>query len=223
MVEEHTKNKLMMIELMLVVLILIFVGAFAIDRLFPTGLVSANTDTAPIVGFVPIEIKSQPIDLFAPEPTSFVIFSEKEDEFDLTSLRMTGEVTGKGRAEILLDNGLGQELIIYSNVKKKQGNIITGMAITEEGEPLPESAEISEVDSAQAWLKISPGQDKLNEEPGRSLEDDQVTVEGAFQNACVDTCYMNMKLKKGLYYTLKVRVDPGTEVRINELKYTLEV
>lgn len=223
MVEEPTKNKLLMIELMLVVLILIFVGAFAIDRLFPTGLVSANTDTVPIVGFVPIEIKSQPIDLFAPEPTSFVIFSEKDAEFELTSLRMTGEVTGEGRAEIVLDNGLGQELMIYSNVKQKQGNLITGMAITEEGKPLPEGAEIEEIDPQQAWLKISPGQDKLNEEPSRSVEDDKVTVEGAFQHACLDTCYMSMKMKKGLYYTLKVRLDPGTEVRINELKYTLEV
>jgi len=34
---------------------------------------------------------------------------------------------------------------------------------------------------------------------------------------------MNMKMQKGLYYTLKVRTDPETEVNINELKYTLDV
>lgn len=224
MAEDHKKNKMLMIEAMFAVMLLIFVGAFALDRFFPTQAVTADTVFPGIVGFVPVEIKSQPIDLYAAVPSRFVLFSEKEQAFELTSLRLSGEVIGQGRAEIVLDNGLGQELIIYSNVKQKQGNMITGMAVTaEDGEPLPADAKIDTVAADQAWLMITPGEGTLQESPSRELGNDQQTISGKFQHTCLDTCYMNMKMQKGLYYTLKVRLDPGTEVRINELKYMLEV
>ncbi|MBU2561532.1 MAG: hypothetical protein KKD17_04485 [Nanoarchaeota archaeon] len=162
--------------------------------------------------------------MYAAEPSRFVLFSEKDQAFALTSLRLSGEVIGEGRAEIILDNGLGQELRIYSNVKQKQGNMITGMAVTaEEGEPLPADAKIDNVAAEQAWLMITPGEGTLQESPSMELGDDKQTIAGKFQNTCLDTCYMNMKMQKGLYYTIKVRVDPGAEVRINELKYMLEV
>ncbi len=224
MVKEPTKNKLLLIEGMLVVMLLIFVGAFALDKFFPTPEVSTGTDVPGIVGFVPVEIKSQPIDLVAEEPTSFVLFSDKQEQFALTSLRLSGTVTGEGRAEILLDNGRGQELLIYSNIKQKKGNLITGMSVTseEEGAPLPEDVPINEVAEGQAWIKITE-EAGLDERPAEQLGEDKKAVQGEFQHACLDTCYMNMKMREGLYYMLKVRVDPGTKVKINELKYTLEV
>lgn len=223
MVEQQTKNKLLMLELMLVIGILVFVGAFAIDRLFPTETVWLNGDTLPIVGFVPVEIKSQPINLVAKEPTSFVVFSEKDEQHLLTSLRLSGTVTGDGRAEILLDNGLGQELLIYTNVKQKKGNLITGMSVSDEGEPLPEDAKIVEIAPQQAWFKITPSEKPLGERPTGEIGDDKQAGPGEFQHSCVDTCYMSMVMRKGLFYTLKVRVDAGTEVSINELKYTLDI
>jgi hypothetical protein len=223
MEETHKRNKLLLLELMFAVVLLVFVGAFALDRYFPTAAVPANTGAPGIVGFVPIEIKSQPIDLLAKEPTSFVMFSEKEDAFNLTSLRLSGKVTGTGRAEIVLDNGLGQELLIYTNVKNKQGNLITGMSVSDEGDPMPKDAKIADVRPDQAWLKISTEGDGTAGAPITELGDNKRTEEGDFQHSCVDTCYMNMKMQKGLYYTLKVRVDPGTEVTINGLNYMLEV
>jgi hypothetical protein len=223
MVEQTTKNKLLLLELMLVIGVLVFVGAFAVDRIFPTGTVAVNGDTLPIVGFVPVEIKSQPIDLVAKEPTSFVVFSEKDEQYSLTSLRLSGTVTGEGRAEILLDNGLGQELLIYTNVKQKKGNLITGMSVSEDGEPLPEDAEIVEIAPQQAWFKITPSEKPLGENPAGELGDDRQAIPGEFQHSCVDTCYMNMVMKKGLFYTMKIRVDAGTEVNINELKYMLDI
>jgi len=222
-VKEHTKNKLLLIEGMFAIMILIFVAAFAIDKFFPTPAVTAETGAPQIVGFVPIEIKSQPIDLTAQGPTSFVLFSEKSDLFDLTSFRLSGKVVGEGRAEIVLDNGLGQELLIYSNVKQKQGNLITGMAVTDDAMPLPEGVPVNPVEESQAWLKISPSDVELTELPKQDLGNNKQAVTGEFQHRCVDTCYMNMKMQKGLYYTLKVRTDPETEVNINELKYTLDV
>jgi hypothetical protein len=223
MVHEHTKNKILVIEIMLAVVLLIFIGAFALDRFFPTPAVPLETGAPGIVGFVPLEIKSQPLNLVATESTNFVLFSEKGEQFELTSLRLSGLVKGDGRVEIVLDNGLGQELLIYSNVKNKQGNLITGMSVTDEGEPLPEGAEIEDVAPDQAWLKITPGEAALAELPTIELGDSKQAADGEFQHNCVDTCYMSMKMQTGLYYTLKVKVDPGTEVNINELKYMLEV
>jgi hypothetical protein len=223
MVESHTKNKLLMLEFMVAVVLLVFVGAFALDKVYPTAQVATETGTLPIVGFVPLEIKSQPIDLSSNGPSAFLLFSEKDDAFNLTSFRISGEVTGTGRAEIVLDNGLGQELLIYSNIKQKQGNLITGMAVDEAGEPLPDDAKIEQVQKESAWLMISADTKSTVEGPKTELGDNKRTEAGVFQHSCVDTCYMNMKMQKGLYYTLKIRVDAGTEAKINELKYMLEV
>lgn len=222
MVESHTKNKMLTIELMLAVGVLIFVGAIAIDRAFPTAQVPAGSGGTQIVGFVPVDIKSQPIDLTAETSSAFILFTEKEEQFELTSLRLTGEVTGSGRAEIILDNGLGQELLIYSNVRQKTGNMITGMAVNEQGEPLPADAKITNVTTPSAWMLITKDKDKTVEGSQTSLEGKR-TESGLFQHSCVDTCYMNMKMQKGLYYRIKVRLDPGTSVKINEMKYMLEV
>ncbi|MBW2963945.1 hypothetical protein KY363_00660 [Candidatus Woesearchaeota archaeon] len=222
MVESHSKNKMLMIELMLAIGVIVFVGAIAIDRTFPTPQVSTDGEAVPIVGFVPVEIKSQPIDLSAETSSAFILFTEKEEQFSLTSLRLTGEVTGTGRAEIVLDNGLGQELLIYSNIRQKTGNLITGFAVDAEGETLPEDAKITDVDTPSAWMLITKDKDTSVEGPKTDL-DGKRTEEGPFQNTCVDTCYMNMKMQKGLYYRIKVRLDPGTTVNINEMKYMLEV
>ena len=223
MSDENRKSRVLTMQFMVVILAFVFIGVFAIDKLFPTAIVLSDTGVVPIVGFVPIEIKSQPIDISASEPSSFVLFSEKEESFDLTSFRISGTVKGEGRAEIVLDNGRGQELLLYSNVKQKQGNLITGMVVQGEEHPLPENAEIEQLEGDKAWFKISTSGDKIDELPIISIDGGMTVIDGNFEHACTDTCYMNMKMKKGLYYTLKIRVDEGTEVNINELKYTLEV
>jgi hypothetical protein len=224
MIEQQTKNRFMMLEAMLAIVLLIFLAAFALDKFLPTPTAAMiGGDTPQIVGFVPVEIKSQPIDLDAKTSTSFIVFSEKEAEFALTSLRLSGEVIGEGRAEIVLDNGLGQELAIYSNIKQKEGNMITGMSVSDEPTQLPENANIEDVPAEQAWFKITPSENPLAETPRKEVSDDKRTISGKFQYECGEACYMSMKMRKGLFYTLKVRLDAGTEVKINELKYTLEV
>jgi hypothetical protein len=174
-----------------------------------------------ITGFVPVEIKSQPINLVAKEPKGFVLSSERGEQFNLTSLRLSGEVTGTGRAEIVLDNGLGQELLIYSNIKEKKGNMITGMAVGT-GNEAPSNTKAEEAPE-NAWLMITPSQEQLAEGPRTELGAGKEAVQEKFQHSCVDTCYMEMRMQRGLYYTLKVMVDAGTEVTINELAYVLEV
>lgn len=223
MVEEHTKNKVLMIEAMFAIMLMIFIGAFALNKYLPTAQVPTGGDVPGIVGFVPVEIKSHPLDITATDSRSFVLFSEKDDHFNLTSLRLSGSVIGEGRAEIVIDNGLGQELLVYSNIKNKQGNLITGMAVGDEEEPLPEGVPIVPEEPASAWLKISPEEGTLNEQVSIVLSADKKTVPGEFDHSCRDTCYMNMKMQKGLYYTIKIRLDAGTSVNINDMKYTMEV
>ncbi len=230
MVQDHTKSKLLMMEGAFAVLVLIFLAAFALDQFFPTEQVPIDGGTPGIVGFVPLAISSQPIDLLTLEPRSFVLFSEKTESFLLTSFRLSGQVNGEGRAEITLDNGLGQELLIYSNVKDRQGNLITGMATAKDGPSSTEGvpAETDDTVSSpgtedRAWFKIMPQDDLATERPSIETGDDKQTVQGHFKDECSDTCYISMKMQEGLYYILKVKVDPGTEVRITELTYTLDV
>ncbi|MFH1064644.1 MAG: hypothetical protein V1729_06180 [Candidatus Woesearchaeota archaeon] len=229
MVEDHTKNKLLMIEGAFAVIVLIFLAAFALDMFFPTAQVPADGGVPGIVGFVPLAISNQQIDLFALEPKSFLLFSERTEPFLLTSFRLTGQITGTGRVEITLDNGIGQELLVYSNIKDKQTNLITGMATAEEGSSSTGSVPAEKVGIPPtpntddgAWFKIMP-QDITTEGPSIESGNDKQTVSGHFKDECGETCYINMKMQTGLYYTLKVKMDPGTEVRITELTYTLDV
>ncbi|MBW2966896.1 hypothetical protein KY362_00260 [Candidatus Woesearchaeota archaeon] len=221
---DNSKNRVFVLEMIIVLGLVIAVSAFALNSFFPTPLVPANDGNVPgIVGFVPVEINNQPLNLEAKEPKSFVLFTDKEEPFQLTSFRLSGTVAGEGRAEIILDNGLGQELVIYSNVKPQRGNLITGMAVSEESEnPLPEDIKVNEIPHETAWLRIAEKPDIAAETPTTEL-DNKRAVAGEFENSCTDTCYMNMNMHDGAYYTLKVRVDPGTEVRITSLKYTLDV
>jgi len=71
-------------------------------------------------------------------------------------------------------------------------------------------------------FKISESKDIDVGAPTAVVDEDNKAVEGHFKDTCADTCYINMKMREGLYYTLKVKVDPDTELKIDELKYTLE-
>jgi len=222
MVEQETRKKLLILESIAAVILLLFITSITLNKFFPTPTVEYNQGTDKIVGFVAVSIENQPIDIQSSESRAFVLASEKDQFFNLTSLRMSGEVKGNGRAEITLENGAGQELLIFSNVKKKQGNMITGLAVSE-GSPLPEDVKINQQDPATAWIKIIQNEQLAKESPTKILDDTRQAVEGNFKDNCIDTCYMNVKMQKGLTYALKVKLDPGTEIKINELKYTLDV
>jgi hypothetical protein len=219
MAEEKSKRRIMLIEAMVAAILLIFIGAYMVDRVFPTPQVGTG-DGNTIVGFVPIEIKSQSIDITATKPTAYLLFTERDSQFSITSLRISGNVKGQGRAEVVLDNGIGQELVIYSNIKKSQGNMITGMAVSEDENALPADTKIDK--TTQPWLLIKEEND-ITETPKTEIGEAARTTEGLFQYICKDTCYMNMKMQKELVYTLKIRLDAGTEISITELSYMLEV
>jgi hypothetical protein len=223
---DKKRGRFLAIGIMGGVIILLFVAAFAIDRIFATPVVDAGKDGAPeIVGFVPVSIESQYIDILALGSSTIILFTDAVTSFNLTSLRLSGVINGTGRVEILLDNGIGQELLLFSNLKKKQGNLITGMAAGESEAAKSAFKKVGDENAdaaADAWLKLS-APEKLNELPAFVVGDDETTFEGDFQNSCVDACFMNMKMKRNLFYQIKIRMDPGVQVRLTSLKYTLEV
>ncbi len=225
MPSEETKKRLFAFELMIVAFLAIFIGVYALNKFLPTAQVPISGEGVPIVGFVSIKMESQQMSISAIQPTTFVLFSEKDQAFNMTSLRFSGEVIGKGRAEITLDNGLGQELLVYSNVRKRQGNMITGMATaTEEVDSnLPEGVSREDVTSnPQALIKMTLT-DFMTDGPSRIVDGGREILEEKFEDSCIDTCYINMKMQKGLYYKLKLKIDPDTEIKLTKLTYMLEI
>lgn len=166
-----------------------------------------------ITGHVSVEAGYQPLDMVIKESQSYVMTTDYENPITITFIRLSGEVIGDGRAEVILDNGLGQRLLIYSNAEEELGvnkitgmqyNKITGMAISEE---MKELSLLNLVEKG-TLPDISP------EPPAGTL-----LYEGSFANKCRQTCLMEMELSKEANYILEVMVSEGTELKLDNMIY----
>ncbi len=164
-------------------------------RLFVTLLVCGVLVTSLIVsdsgitGFVPTDRFSQNVDL---EISSSQRYSLKTEGI-LSSLLISGEVIGSGLVNVYLSNG-DDELLVYSNKRKISSAMqsITGLAA----------------------LEIEPqGRlDRIDSLPG-----EYVTVNGAFESQCAQTC--SISGLSGPFY-LDIVVDPGTAVKISKIVFS---
>ena len=200
------KIELMAIFLLLFLVISLFWGKYSIS-------------SPSITGFVSVDMKTQPVNIFVDKSKNFILTSERETPFNLTSFRLSGKVDGEGRVEVLLDNGLDQQLVVFSNIEQKREgkNRITAMAVENEKGLDPSSTNTEEV----SWLIILPWEGYAADVPGE-LSADVLTSSGSFIRRCGETCYMWLPLDKDRAYKFIVRTDPGTTVTINEIAYTIE-
>jgi hypothetical protein len=165
-------------------------------RLFVTLLVCGVLVTSLLVadsgitGFVPTDTISQNVDLVI---SSSQRYSLKSDSEILTSLLISGEVIGDGLVNVYLSNGRS-ELLVYSNKQKISSSMhhITGLAA----------------------LEIEPqGRlDRIDSLPG-----DYVSVGGAFESQCSQTCVISGL--SGPFY-LDFIVDPGTTLKISKIVFS---
>ena len=175
--------------------------------LFIFGFAISFFPDAGITGHVSVNVNSQTLDLSIKESQNYIISSASEDPIFITFIRLSGEVIGDGRAEILLDNGQGQKLVIFKNtVKKIKPNSITGMAIGAEAEA-----------KESITLNMIPG-DKLPYIFPEPAEDENIVI-GEFANECMETCFIEMELSKDTTYALEFRVSEGTEIKLSNLLY----
>lgn len=160
-----------------------------------------------VTGYLSLDFVMQDLDMTIDQSQKFMISTDSEEEFSLTSLKISGEVIGEGRAEIYLDNEEGQKLMIYRNVKTKSIGMgaITGYFV-----------------NGQQDNHIKITQEGTIDEEMTELTEKEETTNGLFSNECKETCFIKMRMKKGLNYNLLVKVDKGTKVRINEIAYTIQ-
>lgn len=165
------------------------------NRLFVTFLVCGVLVTAllttqsGITGFVSTDTVSQDVDL---QIDSSQRYELKSDGF-ISSLSLSGEVIGDGLVNVYLSDGV-DELLVYSNKKKISSAMqhITGLS-TIDIEP---RGRIDRIES---------------------LPEDYVTVSGAFESQCAQTCVLE-KTQSPLY--LDFVVDPGTSVKISKIIFS---
>ncbi len=97
------------------------------------------------------------------------------------------------------------------------GNLITTLTVKNDDELNRPQKSTEE----ETWLLVTPGEGYTANIP-RILGPNEETFSGGFAKKCGDTCYMWMPMDKGKAYKFIVRTDPGTEVNINEIIYTIE-
>lgn len=150
-----------------------------------------------ITGFVPAETFSQKLNIDVLSSQRFVLSSE--DVLSLSSLSMSGAVSGSGLVNVYLADGSAKWLV-FSNKKKKSSSLehITGLAVGD--------------------LNIAPGE-KLNRI--ESLPDGYITRDGSFSNECVETCVLDPGLFSTSSLFLDVIVEPGTSFHVSEIRFSL--
>jgi hypothetical protein len=219
---ENNRDKFIFykIEIGIIVVLLLLYIPFAVYKIIPSedkpGLLEANPSS--ITGFVSAETHTKQLDISLDKSKNFVLTTAKSTSFDITALKLSGIIEGDGRVHITIENGLGQELTIFSNTKKKSKNFITGMFYKEAEENNPET-DLEDIQSA--WLVLKPQDGPADNPTGTAGKDEKITS-GRFNKECKDTCFIKMPMDKDKAYKLSVKMDEGTKVKIDELMFTIE-
>jgi len=150
-----------------------------------------------ITGYMATETFTQKLNLGISESRLIGVESLSSEPIKLSSLKISGKVIGDGLAEVYMVDEY-KRLLVYSNLQKKKINVppITGMTT--------------------GAMKVYE-KEKLN---GQIVKPENYeTIEGAFNQECVETCFIDEK--KSSFHDLEVWVQPGTEIIITELRYSI--
>jgi hypothetical protein len=170
-----------------------------------------------ITGHVSVEAGYQVLNLEIAESQAYTVTSDYENPIKLTSMRLSGEVIGDGRVEVILDTGLGQRLLVYTNaVEKVEENQITGMGRVT-GMAIKEAEEIKE--KALLNLVFAGSLEAIEAEDPERGE----LKTGKFANECRETCLMEMELSRDINYKLEFKVSNGTQLRLDNMIYGILV
>ncbi len=151
-----------------------------------------------ITGFVPTEIYSQELDIEVYESQRFTLSSINNDALRLSSLALSGVVTGPGLVNVYLSDG-SKRWLVFSN-KKRQGSSmeqITGLSVRE--------------------LNIQPGA-KLDEI--ETLPAGYKAADGAFSTECLETCVLDEDMFNKPVLYLDVIIEPGTMLHISGIRFS---
>ena len=169
-----------------------------------------------ITGHVSSDLNTQLVDFMIDESQLFEITTDSVEPFFITSFRISGVFIGNGIVEAYLDNGRGQQILIYDNIREKKADsglgLITGGVIGEEvefEEVLPEKT-----------LRIKPAE-VLSENIKIQLKKGEETFSGEFDSQCIESCFIEMEMAQDVGYNLIFRVESGTKVHLTKIQYTI--
>ena len=142
-----------------------------------------------ITGHVASDLNTQQVNILIDESQLFELTTDSIEQYYITSFRLSGSVMGEGVAEAYLDNGRGQQLLIFNNIKNKETGMggLTGITakVVDEGF---EEQEFNEVAPAKT-LKITSAE-VISQNPISKPGEEQKTFDGEFDTKCIDTCFI---------------------------------
>ena len=174
-----------------------------------------------ITGHVAADFRSQTFNLELDNSQSFLLKTNSQNPIYISSFRLSGNIIGEGSVEIFIENN-GRQVLIYKNVVEKEQGMpaVTGMAVAP-GD-MPEVKNTPSNKSEEGISIIMEPLEKLEWTEGFSLSDKQKFFTGAFNDKCVDTCFIEMPLSSEKTYRLIFMIQPGTKLEINKITYTLK-
>ena len=148
-----------------------------------------------ITGLVSSQVFYKLIDLEIHNSQSFVIESSDDSLLFFSSFSVSGEVIGSGAVKIVLDNGLGERRVIFSNTVNNSMHLVSRDDI-----------------GYSAPIVVVP-EYVLSEYPSEN----SVANSGVFEE-CFEACKM-FPVLQGKEFKLNVYIEPGTSVILKKIWY----
>ena len=171
-----------------------------------------------ITGHVSSDLSTQKVDFKIDQSQLFELTTNSLGSFYITSFRISGSIVGEGVVEVYLDNGKGQQLLVFNNIR----NIETGM-----GGLTGITAKV--VGSDQTFNEIIPQKTILikpttfiNQNPSIELLADEKTINEGFDAECDESCFIEMEMNNDLGYSLIFLIEPGTELYLTKIQYMIK-
>ncbi len=160
-----------------------------------------------ITGFVSSDAQRQQINMTLDESKLIQMHTKSGQSASLNYLAISGEIIGDGDVAVYLRNSAGDKLMVYGNVgKPNRPNLITGLAVAAN----PANAEFDDEMILSTGNKLAwPGDLGFN------------TGGGSFGRTCLETCFLDAVSWTGNSWDIVAYVEPGTQLKITELSYTL--
>ena len=171
-----------------------------------------------LTGHVSTDLSTQHVDINIAKSQIFHITTSDAESFNIVSFKISGEIIGDGIAEVYLDNGQGQELLVFNNVKLKETGIggLTGIT----AKVIGVEEQFEEVQPEKVLL-IKPGEIIDNMLLTKPTEEEEV-FNGNFESECDETCFIEMELNAQLGYNLIFKLEDGTSVHLTKIQYIVK-
>jgi len=178
-----------------------------------------------VIGYASTNIHNQGLELLIDSSQAFYLKSVYPTPVHVTSVLISGEITGEGTVSVYLDNENGNRALIFNNQKREGSRInrITGTSFIGEGSGFSHLSGLSVTGDTLPMRDEQPALELLegNTIPGfDELPEGRITVQGKFTNSCVETCLLQGGLFNQERFKLVFMVEPGTQFKVTELTYT---